>query len=119
MLNEADIINIANTYLDAYRAVLVIDPLFRFSVRTTGSGPVAETVKDENSKLSWILQLNANQHNSIEDVRDSSIEFLANIMLVEMDMLSGDLVKDIRERISCRLFCALQNVLPDVAGEEE
>jgi hypothetical protein len=119
MLNEADIINIASTYLDAYRGVLVIDPLLRFSVRTVGSGPVAETIKDANSKLSWILQLNANQHSTIEDVRDSAIEFLANIMLVDMDLLESDLVKDIKERISCRLFCALQNMLPDLADEEE
>lgn len=119
MLSEADIINIANTYLDAYRGVLVIDPLFRFTVRTVGSGPVAETVKDNNSKCSWILQLNAGQHKSIEDVRDSAIEFLANIMLVDMDLLEDHLVKDIKERISCRLFCALQNMLPELAGEEE
>lgn len=119
MLSEADIINIANTYLDAYRGVLVIDPLLRFSVRVGSSGPTSCLEKDNNSKLSWLLHLNVNQHSTIEDVRDSVIDFLSEILVSDMDLIADPLVKEIKERVSCRLFCALRNVLPDLPEDEE
>jgi hypothetical protein len=119
MLSEADMITVANTYLDAYRGILVIDPLLRFSVRVTSNGPASELVKDASSKLSWFLQLNVNQHSAIEDVRESVIDFLGDILLFDLDLISDPLVKDIKERISCRLFCALRNVLPDLPEDEE
>lgn len=114
MLNEADMITIANAYLDFYRGVLVIDPLLRFSVRATSAGPASELVRDSSSKLSWFLQLNVNQHSAAGDVRDSVIDFLGDILLFDLDLISDPLVKEVKERISCRLFCALRNMLPDL-----
>jgi hypothetical protein len=119
MLSEADIINIANTYLDAYRGVLVIDPLLRFSVRVGSSGPTSRLEKDTESKLSWFLHLNVNQHTTIEDVRDSVMDFLSEILVSDMDLIADPLVKEIKERVSCRLFCAFRNVLPDLPEDEE
>jgi hypothetical protein len=118
MLSEADLITIANTYLDAYRGVLVIDPVLRFSVRVSNSGPPSQLVKDPESKLSWFMNMNASAHHSIEDVRDSAIDFLSEIMLADMDLLDHKLVSEVKERISCRLFCALKNVLPDLPEDE-
>lgn len=118
MLSEADIITIANTYLDAYRGVLVIDPLLRFSVRAVSSGPTSALLKEKDSKLSWLLCLNVNQHATIEDVRDSVIDFLSEILVSDLDLINDTLVKEIKERISCRLFCALRNVLPDLPEDE-
>ena len=98
---------------------MLIDILYKISIELVDYGPHMVFKKDPSSKLTWICSLNYKQHPTIEDVRLSVVQFLSELMVCELDLLDGVLAREMTEKIRCRLFNVLQNLLPDVEVSDE
>ncbi len=117
-MTEAEILGAAEAYLEAYRVILKLDPVYRFTVRNGGT-TMSRCEKDTKSPLSWILHLDAAAHSDVSDVKYSVVEFLLQVQLADLDFIKDDLVSEIRSRVATRLTLAIEPLLPDFDGEEQ
>jgi hypothetical protein len=117
-MTDAEVLLQAETYLDALREILKVDPVYRLTVRG-GCVQVSRCEKDLNSALSWILHLDTKSHQQSSDVKYSVIEFIMNIHMSDLDFIQSPLVGELRARVATRLTLAIDGLLPDLDEGEE
>lgn len=117
-MTEAEVLVAAEAYMEAYRVILKVDPVFRLTVRN-GCEVMSRCEKDPQSSLSWILHLDAKAHTELSDVKYSVAEFLMHVHMSDLDFLQVPLVSEIRARVATRLTLAVDQLLPDLDGGEE
>lgn len=117
-MTDAEVLLAAEAYLDAFRVILKVDPVYRLTVRN-GATQVSRCEKDPNSALSWILHLDAKSHQEPSDVKYSVIEFIMNVHMSDLDFLISPLIGELRSRVATRLTLAIDQLLPDLDSGEE
>jgi len=118
-MDHGEIYNLAGEYLSVYRDILLVDPIYRLNILVVEDGQACLTTKDPAAKCSWTANLNAKLHSDRDDVRLSVLEFLSDMMLIELDFSQDTATQSATEKIKCRLFNVFQALLPDLDQGDE
>jgi hypothetical protein len=118
-MDHAEAYNLAFEYVEVYRQILLVDPLYRLNILIVEDGPACLISKDQQGKCSWTASLNIKLHEDRDEIRLSVLEFLSEVIMNDFDFSEDPAVKLASEKAKCRLFNIFQSVIPDLDSEDD
>ena len=110
-MDRAELIELAQTYLEGHRDTLMIDGFFKINVEVSEGDFHSKCESDDKAPLSWTIKLNPEKHSDAYDVQYSIIESLLAILL-------GPLSGDEKGGVIARIATAFCSCFAEEADEE-
>lgn len=111
-MERAELATFAEELVEAYRSVLLIDPFIKLTVDLNSEGDFISSCIKDKAPLTWILRLNPNRHDSIEDIQYSVVQALLEVMFSDFSFIteSPSVLEEVRSRIIGRLSTAISSL---------